>query len=134
MNEPVQQQQRAPREWVELITITNPATPIAVKVQTTATGRPLYSMEVGVLKDGRLLRHMPIYTAQDGSVASTDGDLLAQMIRTAEEAVAVDAKRKADAWAARMGGGRGREDRQDRKGRRERRGRDREDREDPRWR
>lgn len=126
MNEQVQP--RAPREWVELTTVTNPETPIVVRVQVTASGRPLYSMEIGVLRDGRMLRHMPVYT-QDGAVTSVNGATLAAMIKTAESAVAVDAKKKADEWAARSGprevpkpagreerrgkGRRGRDDRED---------------------
>src|SRR5690606_2637755 len=65
-------QLRAPREWVELTTITDPNTPVVVRVQTTASGRPLYSMEIGMLRDGRMLRHIPVYTNQDGSVVPTD--------------------------------------------------------------
>lgn len=123
-------QLRAPREWVELTTITDPNTPVVVRVQTTASGRPLYSMEIGMLRDGRMLRYIPVYTNQDGSVVPTDVATVTAMIRLAEEEIAVDAGRKAAAWATRQpqrrprrddggnGNGRGR-------GRDERRGRDR---------
>jgi len=143
MNEQVQSQQRAPREWVELITITDSMTPVVVRVQTTASGRPLYSMEIGLIRDGRMLRHMPVYTQPDGAVSEFDSALLAKMIKAAEDAVAADAKKKADEWAARQGardqrrgggpGDRGNNDRRRRNGGGERRGRrDRED--DGQWR
>lgn len=117
MNDQVQP--RAPREWVELTTITSEVTPVVVRVQTTASGRPLYSMEIGILRDGRVLRHMPVYTQSDGSVAPADSATLVAMIKAAENAVAVDAKRKADEWAARRPV---RNDERDRGGREERRG------------
>lgn len=131
MNEQAQQP-RAPREWVELTTVTSPETPIVVRVQVTASGRPLYSMEIGTLRDGRLLRHMPVYT-QDGVVAPMNGAALAALIKRAEDAVAVDAKRKADEWAAQRGSRDApkpakHEERPDRRGRKDRRGRgERED-------
>jgi hypothetical protein len=94
------QTQRAPREWVELTTIVSTTSPIVVRVQTTASGRPLYSMEIGVMRDGRMLRHMPVFTQPDGLVTPFDLSGLTGMIRQAEEAVAVDASRKAADWQA----------------------------------
>ncbi len=137
MTEPTQQP-RAPREWIELITVTRPSTPVAVRVQTTASGRPLYSMEIGVLRDGRMLRHVPVYTQLDGAAPTTDVEALASMIKEAEAAVAADAKRKADEWAARQPArdARGRDSRDDRRGRKDR-GRERRERDDEdgrRWR
>lgn len=131
MNESAQPQ-RAPREWVELVVVSDPNTPVVVRVMTTSTGRPLYSMEIGILRDGRILRHMPIFTQPDSSVAPTDVAALTGMIHRAEEAVAADAARKAAEWQAKQGARepRGNSERPNRNGKR----RHRDDREDRRWR
>lgn len=136
MNDQSTQQPRPPREWVTLTTITNPASPIVVRVQTTASGRPLYSMEIGVLREDRVMRFMPVYVNPDSSVAPMDLTLLQSMIRRAEEEIALDAARKQAEWQTRRpqreDRGRPERDRGERRGNDRRRRRDRD--EETRWR
>lgn len=131
------QQTRPPREWATLTTITDPSTPIVVRVQATTSGKPLYSMEIGILREDRIMRYMPVYANPDGSVVPTDLTLLQSMIRRAEEEVALDATRKAAEWATRRpprdDQRRADSEREDRRGR-DRRGRRDRDREERGWR
>ncbi len=125
------QQPRPPREWVTLTTVTNPGTPVVVRVQTTASGKPLYSMEIGLLREDRVMRFMPVYVNPDSSVVPMDLALLQSMIRQAEEAIALDAGRKAAEWATRRppreDRGRSDQERGNRRGGERRRRRDRDE-------
>lgn len=131
MNDQSNQQPRPPREWVTLTTITDPTTPLVVRVQTTASGKPLYSMEIGLLRDDRIMRFMPVYVNPDSSVVPMDLTRLQSMIRKAEEEIALDAGRKAAEWATRRpvreDRGRSDRDRGDRRGGDRRRRRDRDE-------
>ena len=131
MNDQSNQQPRPPREWVTLTTITNPTTPVVVRVQTTVSGKPLYSMEIGHLREDRVMRYMPVFVNQDSSVVPMDLVVLQSMIRQAEDAIAVDAARKAAEWATRRppreDRGRPEQNRSERRGGERRRRRDRDE-------
>lgn len=93
---------RGPRlEWGELQIVTVEGTDLAVRVQTTLSGRPYYSRELGVIRDGRFLRYIRDDLAVvNGTVTvrAFDDVAAARVQAAATEVIRKHAQAREDEW------------------------------------
>lgn len=93
---------RGPRlEWGELQIVTVEGTDLAVRVQTTLSGRPFYSRELGVMRDGRFLRYVRDDLAVVNGVVTVrafDDAAAARVQAAATEVIRKHAQAREDEW------------------------------------
>lgn len=93
---------RGPRpEWRELEIVTVEGSDLAVRIQTTVSGRPAYSRELGVVRDSRFLRHIRDWIDTQNGVVTVrpfDDAAAARVQAAATEAIRKHAQEREDEW------------------------------------
>lgn len=114
--------------YKDIGTFVSPDSTWAVRVQTRETGRPVYSYEFGMLRDGKFLRFVSAgVTTYDGivEVPELDWQEIGKVMPQCYAAVRADAERRENEYRSRAprrddGGGYNRPDTQQRTGKTDR--------------
>lgn len=87
--------------WDELTTVVADEGDLAVRIQTTRMGRPLYSREIGVFQEGRFKRHLRAWLDSDAgtiTIRPFDYKALKALLDKSEEVIRQDAQAREDEW------------------------------------
>ena len=97
------QAERPKLTWSDFKTFTAEDTDFAVKVQVSDSPRPIYSLEIGRMRDGKFQRFLrPDISTENGQVVLRPFNILAlgRLMAQAEVLIYEKAQEREDAWQA----------------------------------